>query len=110
MRPKGFRDPSVFAGMVMLTMLLGVLASCAPRAQKSPPVLGGAGREPTPVVTNTPPSLDEAGFYAACSRESSGGHAGPWTGPLRATRAEALKDAEQHNAENRGHRATVIEY
>jgi quercetin dioxygenase-like cupin family protein len=39
-------------------------------------------------------------WYAHCDTD-------PWTGPTRERRAEAQNDADAHNKENAGHRATV---
>jgi hypothetical protein len=52
----------------------------------------------------------EKGFYATCTTETSGGHKGPWTGPLRSTKAEAEKDGDEHESQNSGHTATIVEY
>ena len=46
-------------------------------------------------------------FYALC--DSHPNLPGGWQGPLRTTREEAQRDADEHNKANAGHNATVVE-
>lgn len=46
-------------------------------------------------------------FWALCAHEGHGTRG--WTGAFRATRAEAERDAQQHNASNQGHDASVVQ-
>ena len=54
--------------------------------------------------------LSDRGYYAACGYESSGGHPGPWIGPLRSSRGDALADGLEHDRAFPGHRAAVVAY
>jgi hypothetical protein len=50
----------------------------------------------------------DLGWYAACGYETPGGHVGPWAGPLRSDKADALKDALDHDRAYPGHHASVV--
>lgn len=54
--------------------------------------------------------LSDEGCYAACSYETVGGHLGPWIGPLRSDKADALRDALGHDRAYPGHHAVVVRY
>ncbi len=109
MQLMGFFGRAAFLSSLAAAMFAVACGGCLHRTHLPPPVLGTAP-EPATVVTNKPPPLTESGFYAACSQETQGAHVGPWTGPLRADRNEALKDAQEHIRANPGHRAHVLEY
>ena len=83
--------------------LLGVvvLTGCATPAQRQANLAQSA-----PKTTR----LSDEGCYAACSYDTVGGHLGPWIGPLRSDRADALRDANQHDHAYPGHHSAVIRY
>lgn len=54
--------------------------------------------------------ISDRGYYAACGYETPGGHLGPWTGPLRSSKGDALADASNHDKDFAGHQAQVVHY
>ncbi len=89
-----------WVGLLVMGMVLSVAGCASPTAREA--ALARSG----PKVTHQ----SDVGYYAACSDQTPGSHVGPWVGPLRSSRADALQDAVDHDRLYPGHRASVVHY
>ncbi len=85
---------------MMLVCLLSLAGCATPREREANMA------QTAPKTTR----ISDEGYYAACSYDTPGGHRGPWVGPLRSSKADALKDSLEHDRLYPGHHAAVVHY
>ncbi len=86
---------------VLILVLFAALVGCATPQHRE------AGLAQTaPKMTRD----SDEGYYAVCTYETAGGHNGPWIGPLRTSKQQAITDASEHDRLYPGHHATVVHY